>query len=73
MGLLVKLSWKAVDYLGCLDLYSVYMAYMYKRHILMRTGTVYCSIPCSYIAIITGSMCYVIPLLCYLFLTYLTM
>ena len=34
------------------------MAYMYKMHILKITGTVYCSIPCSYIAIITGSMMY---------------
>ena len=32
------------------------MAYMYKMLIVKITGIVYCSTPCSYIAIITGSM-----------------
>lgn len=41
------------NYLLGLSMYSIYMTHKYKRHIVNKTGTVYCSMPCVYIVLFT--------------------
>ena len=40
-----------INYLLGLSMYSIYMTHKYKRHIVNKTGTVYCSMPCVYIVL----------------------